>query len=95
MHTVAEKIESLCFMLQCLGIAMSGPTLVFGNSLGVQMPEADLEKKHMALSCHVCHKAVVSGVACPTWLKSGQNHSDTSTKQIFSLLFIGHVHDHF
>ena len=85
MRTAIEEAKSLRFMLRCLGIPLAGPAMLYGANLGViqnaQMPEADLKKKHVALSYHVVREAVASGVCAPMWMDTHSNHADILTKQ--------------
>ena len=99
MRTAVEEVKSLQFMLRCLGLQSTGPSVLLGDNLGVMQnattPSADLKKKHVALSYHTVGEAVASGVVLPMWLPSELNPSDILTKQIGSTAFIGHVHDCF
>ena len=99
MHTATEEVKSLRFMLRCLGIPVTGPSNLIGDNLSVIMnasqPEANLKKKHIALSCHIMHESVASSVCTPLWLDSKLNPLDILTKQIGSTEFIGYVNDNF
>ena len=65
---------------------MKEATQVFGDNFSVITnavdPEADLKKKHVALSFHVVREAVAAGIIEPYWLKGAYNLSDIMTKQI-------------
>ena len=99
MRTATEEVKSLRFMLRCLGIPVTGPSNLIGDNLSVIMnaslPQADLKKKHVALSYHIVRESVASSVCDPLWLDGKLNPSDILTKQIGSTEFIGHVHDNF
>ena len=99
MRTAVEETKSLRYMLRCLGITVTGPSVMHGNNLSViqnaTMPAAELKKKHVAISYHVVREAVASSAVSPKWISTDENHSDIMTKQIGSGPFIGHVHDCF
>ena len=73
-------------MLRCLGCKIESPTDIFGDNLSViqnsQNPEADLSKKHVAISFHVTREAVAAGIIRPYWLQGAHNTPDIMTKQL-------------
>ena len=75
----------------------SCPTDVFGDNLSViqnvQNPEADLSKKHVAISFHLVREAVAAGIITPHWLQGKYNIADIMTKQIPRPAFRSHC-DH-
>jgi hypothetical protein len=56
MRTATEEAIAIRYMLWSLGIPVDKPTKLFGDNLGViqnaSMPEANLHKKHVAISFH-------------------------------------------
>ena len=66
----------------------------FGDNLSViqnaSNPEADLSKKHVAISFHAVREAVAAGIVEPYWLKGKYNMSDILTKQIPTPEFRNH-----
>ena len=83
-------------MLCCLGVNLGDkPTDLFGDNLSViqnsQNPAADLSKKHVAISFHVCREAIAAGIITPYWLKGKYNLSDIMTKQIPKSEFVTHT----
>ena len=60
-----------------------------------QNPEADLKKKHVALSFHSVREAIAAGIILPCWLRGKHNKSDIMTKQIPATPFKAHVEDMF
>ena len=71
------------------------PTCLFGDHLSViqnaSNPEADLKKKHVALSFHFVREAIAAGIVDPQWLKGKLNRSDIMTKQIGATEYLSHV----
>ncbi len=98
LRTATEEAQALRYMLRCLGIPIandgSQPTLLFGDNFSVIQNacdfEADLKKKHVAISFHTVREAVAAGIVEPIWLKGEWNISDIMTKQISGAEFNGH-----
>ncbi len=98
LRTASEEAVSLRYMLRCLGIPIpndgSAPTYLFGDNLGVIQnatnPEADLKKKHVALSFHFVREAIAAGITAPYWMEGKHNGSDITTKQIGSTEYLRH-----
>ena len=89
LRSATEEAISLRYMLRCLGCnvpAGKHATRLFGDNLGVILnasnPEADLTKKHVAISYNVVREAVAAGIVAPYWLKGQWNPADILTKQI-------------
>jgi hypothetical protein len=96
LRTATEEAMNIRYMLRCLGVNIgTKPTDVFGDNLSViqnsQNPEADLSKKHVAISFHVVREAIAAGIICPYWLKGKYNLSDIMTKQIPKPEFVKHT----
>ena len=74
------------YMLRCLGIPVQSPSYLLGDNLGViqnaNNPEADIKKKHVAISFHVVREAIAAGIIHPLWLQGEFNTSDMLTKQM-------------
>ena len=89
LRMATEEAISLRYMLRCLGCNLPAgkqPTVIFGDNLGTILsasnPEADLSKKHVALSYHIVRESIAAGIAVPYWLKGQWNPADILTKQI-------------
>ena len=86
MRRAVEEAIALRYMLRCLGVKVSQPTKLFGDNLGVmqtaQIPDADLKKKHVAISYHLVREAVAAGIIEPIWLDSKANFADLCTKAL-------------
>ena len=69
MRAAVEETKSLRYMPRCLGIPLEGPSYLYGDNLGViqnaSIPEADLKKKHVAISYHVVRESVATGIWPP------------------------------
>ena len=99
LRTATEEAISLRYMLRCLGCNVpsdgSCPTRLFGDNLSVilnaQNPEADLSKKHVAISFHMVREAIAAGIIATFWLKGRWNLADIMTKQIPRVDFQTHL----
>ena len=94
MRTACEKAVTIRYLLRSFGVPVDGATKIFGDNFAViqnaQNPEAELEKKHVALSFHYVRENIAAGIAEPYWLKGKLNLSDIMTKQIVSNEFNAH-----
>jgi len=86
LRVATEEAVNIRYMLRAFGVNVKEATQVFGDNFSVITnavdPEADLKKKHVALSFHVVREAVAAGIIEPYWLKGAYNLSDIMTKQI-------------
>ena len=68
--------------------------MIFGDNFSVIQnaanPNADLSKKHVAISYHTVREAITARVIEPYWLKGKWNFSDIMTKQIPCEPFLKH-----
>ena len=66
LKSATKEIVAICYMLQCLGVVVSKPSVVFGDNLGViqnaSLLELLLKKKHMALAFHCVCEAAAAGI---------------------------------
>ena len=98
LRTATEEAISLRYMLRCLGCNLpadgNNPTRVFGDNLSVIQnaanPQADLSKKHVAISFHTVREAIAARIIEAYWLKGKYNLSDIMTKQIPKTEFTSH-----
>ena len=98
LRTATEEAISLRYMLRCLGCNLpadgNNPTRVFGDNLSVIQnaanPQADLSKKHVAISFHTVREAIAARIIEAYWLKGKYNLSDIMTKQIPKTEFTTH-----
>ena len=57
--------------------------------------DAELSKKHVAISFHVVREAIAAGIVDPHWLNGEVNMSDIITKQISDTSYKHHVENLF
>ena len=93
-----EEAIALRYMLRCLSCNLptegNHPTCIFGGNMSVIQsalnPQADLSKKHIAVSSHVVCEAIAARIIKAYWLQGEHNMSDILTKQIPCAEFIKH-----
>ena len=70
--------------------------LLFGDSLGVvqqaSFVDADLSKKHVAISYHLVREAIAAGIILPYWIGTHDNLADILTKPLPPTAFIKLCH---
>ena len=71
-----EEAISLRYMLRCLGCTLptgKQSTVSFEDNLetilSASNPQADMSRKHVALSYHVVRESITVGIVGPYWLK--------------------------
>ena len=73
-------------MIWSLVVAITMPTKMFGNNLGViqstDNPKANLKKKTVALSYHMVREAVVARIVQTYHVDSKENFADILTKAL-------------
>ena len=86
MRAAVEEAMSLRYMLRSLGVPVEEPTNLIGDNLGViqtaSIPEADLKKKHVAISYHCVREAVAAQIVRPIWCDTSENWADICTKAL-------------
>ena len=86
LRQATEECINIRYCLRCLGIPVDEPCNLFGDNLNVILnasnPEADIKKKHVAISFHLVREAIAAGIIAPFWLKGEHNLVDIMTKQI-------------
>ena len=91
MRVATEEAKVVRNLLRSFGIALDGPTLLFGDNLGViqqaTFVDADLSKKHVAISYHLVREAVAVGTIALYWISSKDNLADIRTKPLPSTSF--------
>ena len=97
MRTSTEEAVSLRYMLRCLGVPVTEPTVLWGDNLGVIQsatnPEADLKKKHVALSFHFTREMIAAEVTEARHVPGEHNQSDLATKVLPAKTFHYHTQD--
>ncbi|CAJ1948049.1 unnamed protein product [Cylindrotheca closterium] len=89
MRAATEEAISIRYMLCSLGVPVEEPTNLLGDNLGViqsaAMKDADLKKKHVAISYHCVREAVAAQIIKPIWCKTDENWSDICTEALGGL----------
>ena len=79
-----ETTRGLCYKLRMMGVALSGPTYVYGDNMSVvhntQRPESVLKKKSNAICYHAVRESVAMGESIIGHIPSVDNPSDICTK---------------
>jgi hypothetical protein len=81
-----ETCRGLRYKLRMMGVALSGPTYVYGENMSVlhntQQPESVLEKKSNSICYHAVHEYAVMGEALIGHVPSVENPADICTKVV-------------
>ena len=81
-----EALRGIRYKLRMMGVAISGPTYVYGDNMSVinntQRPESTLKKKSNAICYHACREAVAMGEMMTGHIRSEVNPADIATKVI-------------
>jgi hypothetical protein len=83
-RTATEQVIDIRHTLRMMGVAIDGPTHMFGDNKSVitssAMPHSMLGKRHNLLSCHRCREAIAAGISKMFHMDGKQNPSDVMTK---------------
>ena len=86
MRTAVEEAISIRYMLRCLGVPVSDPTDLYGDNFSsiqtATIPDADLKKKHIAISYHYVREAVARKIVNVRHVFSHENFADICTKAL-------------
>ena len=90
MRTATEEAKMIRSMLRSFGVPLDGPTLLFGDNLGVvqqaSFVDADLSKNHVAISYHLVREAIAAGIILPYWVGTNDNFFLTFLQNLYPLL---------
>ena len=79
-----ETLRGLRYKLRMMGIAISGPTYIYGDNMSVihntQRPESTLKKKSNAICYHAVRESVAMGESLTGHIKTTENPADLATK---------------
>ena len=99
MQAATQEAKVIRNILRLFGIPLDGPTLLFGDNLGVvqqaSFVDADLTKRHVAISYHLVWEAIVAGIILPYWIGTEENLADILTKLLTPTAFIKLCHEIF
>ena len=86
MRTAVEEVQSVRYMLRCLGVKIKHATLICGDNKGViqncTIPDSLLKKKHVAIAYHKTREAAAAGICHPIKIKSEHNFADILTRGV-------------
>ena len=84
MKSAVEETITIRYMLRCLGVKVTAPTVILGDNKGVIQNSAIdnslLKKKHVAIAYHKTREAAASGICQPMWTDGRYNVADVLTK---------------
>ena len=91
MRTAVEEVQSVRYMLRCLGVKVRHSSLVCGDNLGViqnsTISDSLLKKKHVAIAYHKTREAAAAGIIHPIKVSSKNNFADILTKAVTGKTF--------
>ena len=91
MRTAVEEVQSVRYMLRCLGVKVKHASLVCGDNKGVvqncTIPESLLKKKHVAIAYHKTRESAAAGIIHPIKVMSINNFADILTKALGGKVF--------
>ncbi len=77
MKTAVEEVQSVRYMLRCLGVKINPSSLVCGDIKGViliyTVPDSHLKKKHVAIADHKAREVAAAGIIHPVKINSQDN----------------------
>jgi uncharacterized protein affecting Mg2+/Co2+ transport len=80
MNNGIETCRGLCYTFRMMGVALSGPTYVYGYSMSVvhntQRPESVLKKKSNSICYHSVRESDAMGESIIGHVPSVYNHAD-------------------
>ena len=81
-----EAVRGLRYKLRMMGIAILGPTYIYGDNMLVihntQWPESTLKKKSNQICYHFVRESVAMGESLTTHVPMADNPADLATKLI-------------
>jgi hypothetical protein len=81
-----ETCRGLCYKLRMTGVALSGPTLVYGDNISVvhntQRPESVLNKKSNSICYHAICESAAMEESIIGHVPSSDNPADIFTKVV-------------
>ena len=84
MRTAVEEVQSIRYMLRCLGVKVTVASLICGDNLGViqncTVSDSLLKKKHVAIAYHKSRESAAAGIVHPIKVASKNNFADILTK---------------
>ena len=91
MRTAVEEVQSVRYMLRCLGVRVNTASLVCGDNKGVvqncTIPDSLLKKKHVAIAYHKTRESAAAGIVHPIKIAGINNFADLFTKALTGKTF--------
>lgn len=91
MTTAVEEVESVRYMLRCLGVKVRYASFVLGDNKGViincSVSDSLLKKKHVAIAYHKTRESAAAGIVHPIKIDQRNNFADILTKAVTSKTF--------
>ena len=91
MRTATEEVQSIRYMLRCLGVRVDTATLICGDNKGViqnsTIPDSLLKKKHVAIAYHKTRESAAAGITHPIKIAGTNNFADLLTKALTGKTF--------
>ena len=86
MKTATEYIRGLRYKLRMMGIAINGPTYVYGDNKSVlvnsSVPDSQLKKKNNSIAYHHVREGCARDKWRTTYIKTDDNPADLLTKPL-------------
>ena len=86
MRTAVEEVQSIRYMLRCLGVKVKHVTLICENNKGViqncTIPGSLLKKKQVVTTYHMTREAAAASICYPIKIKSENNFTDILSKVV-------------
>jgi hypothetical protein len=91
MRTAVEEVQSVRYMLRCLGVKVDTASLICGDNKGVvqnsTIPDSLLKKKHVAIAYHKTRESAAAGIVHPIKIAGINNFADLFTKALTGKTF--------
>jgi hypothetical protein len=91
MRTAVEEVQSVRYMLRCLGVKINHASLICGDNKGVvqnsTISDSLLKKKHVAIAYHKTRESAAAGIVHPIKIAGKNNFADLLTKAVTGKLF--------
>ena len=91
MRTAVEEVQSVRYMLRCLGVKVKTASLICGGNKGVVQnctnSESLLKKKHFAIAYHKTRESATAGITHAIKIAGTNNFADLFTKALCGKVF--------
>lgn len=91
MRTAVEEVQSVRYMLRCLGVKVRYASFIFGDNKGViqncSISDSLLKKKHVAIAYHKTRESAAAGIVHPIKIDGKNNFADILTKAVTGKTF--------